>query len=72
MSGVSREILEKIIGRAAMDPQFRRRIMEDPEAAFEEYRLTEEQISALKTIPMDALERFAHRLMRSMGENLTN
>ena len=72
MSGVSREILEKIIGRAAMDPQFRRRIMEDPEAAFEEYRLTKEQISALKTIPMDALEKFAHRLMQSMGKNLTN
>lgn len=55
-----------------MDRQFRRRMMEDPDAAFEEYCLTEEQISALKTIPMDALERFAQRLMESMGENLIN
>jgi hypothetical protein len=65
---VSREILEKIIGRAAMDSKFRRRMIKDPERALREYDLTEEQILAIKAIPTDALEKFAHRLMRSIGK----
>ena len=66
-----REPLEKIIGRAAMDLKFRRKMLEDPETAFEEYNLTREQIIALKAIPTDALERFAHRLTESAGKNST-
>lgn len=67
---MSREILEKIIGRAAMDSQFRRRMIKDPERTLKEYDLTEEQISAIKAIPTDALERFAHQLMKSIGKVL--
>ena len=67
---MSREILEKIIGRAAMDSQFRRRMIKDPERTLKEYDLTEEQISAIKAIPTDALERFAHQLMKSIGKAL--
>jgi hypothetical protein len=67
---VSRETFERIIGRAAIDPQFRRRMIEDPEVAFEEYDLTAEQLSALKTISADALEKFAHQLMESIGKDL--
>ena len=66
-----RGILEEIIGRAAMDIQFRREMLEDPETAFEEYELTAEQIAALKAIPADALERFAHRLIESIGKEIT-
>ncbi len=66
-----REPLERIIGRAAMDLKFRRKMFEDPETAFEEYNLTREQILALKTIPTDALERFAHRLTGSTGKGST-
>ena len=65
-----RETLGKIIGRAAMDPRFRQRMLEDPETAFKEYHLTEEQVSALRTISTDALEKFAHQLMESIGKNL--
>lgn len=70
LTDVSREILEKIIGRAAMDSQFRRRMIEDPETALKEYELTEEQISAIKAIPTNALEKFAHQLMESVGKDL--
>ena len=61
LTSVRRGILEEIIGRAAMDIQFRQEMLEDPETALEEYKLTAEQITALKAIPADALERFAHR-----------
>ncbi|MFC1718786.1 Os1348 family NHLP clan protein [Candidatus Poribacteria bacterium] len=66
-----REPLERIIGRAAMDLKFRRKMFEDPETAFEEYNLTREQILALKNISTDALERFAHRLTESIGKDST-
>ncbi len=62
-------ILEEIIGRAAMDSQFRKRMLEDPEIALREYELTKEQIVAIKAIPTDALERFAHQLTESIGKN---
>ena len=60
---MSREVLEKIIGRAAIDPRFRSRMLESPEMALEEYQLTEQQMAAIKRISKDALEKFAHQLM---------
>ena len=65
-----RGILEEIIGRAAMDIRFRQEMLENPETALEEYKLTAEQITALKTISADALERFAHRLVESVGKEI--
>lgn len=53
-----------------MDSQFRRRMIRDPETALKEYNLTREQISAIKAIPTNALEKFAHQLMESFGKNL--
>ncbi len=66
---VYREPLEEIIGRAATDLRFRKKMFEDPETAFEEYNLTEKQIKALKSISTDALEKFAHQLTEIIGEN---
>ena len=51
-----------------MDMGFRRRMFENPEKAFEEYNLTKEQVMALKAIPTDALEKFAHQLRQSIEE----
>ena len=68
---MDRGILEEIIGRAAMDIQFRREMLENPETALEDYKLTAEQITALKTISADALEKFAHRLVESVGKGIT-
>ena len=65
-----RGILEEIIGRAAMDMRFRREMLADPETALEEYKLTAEQIAAIKAIPADALERFAHQLVESIGKEI--
>ena len=67
---MNHSILEEIIGRAAMDSQVRRKMLADPEAAFREYKLTKEQIVALKAIPTDALERFAYQLTESVGKEL--
>ena len=66
-----RDILERIIGRAAIDSDFRRMIIENPDEAFKEYDLTEEQISALKNIPIDALEKFARQLTESIKKGRT-
>lgn len=60
-------IFEKIIGRAATDAQFRKKILEDPEIALAEYNLTKEQITAVRAIPIDALEKLAE----SIGESFT-
>jgi ribosomally synthesized peptide len=65
---VYREPLERIIGRAAMDLGFRKKMFENPEKALEEYNLTEEQVMALKAISTDALEKFAHKLGQSIEE----
>ena len=51
-----------------MDLGFRKKMFEDPEKAFEEYNLTEEQIIALKAISTDALEIFAHRLKQDINK----
>ena len=54
-----------------MDLKFRKRMFEDPETAFQEYDLTQEQITALKAISVDALERFAHQLTGSIDKHST-
>ena len=53
-----------------MDPQFRHRMVEEPEVALKEYSLTEEQIAAIKAIPSEALEKFSHQLMGSIGKEI--
>lgn len=63
---MSRKMLEKIIGRAAMDSEFRHKMIKNPETALQDYNLTEEQILAIKAIPPDALDRFAKQLIQSI------
>ena len=63
--------LERILGRAATDSEFRKQMLEKPEAALREYDLTPEQISALKAIPSDALEKFASKITEILGKDLT-
>ncbi len=44
------ENIQKIIGRAVIDKQFRETLATDPETALAEYNLTKEEIELLKGI----------------------
>ena len=49
---MAREDLERLIGRAVLDAQFREKLFDDPEKAAREagFDLTEEEIAHLKSI----------------------
>ena len=49
---MAREELERLIGRAVLDPQFREVLFDDPERAIQEggFDLTEDEIAHLKAI----------------------
>jgi len=49
--------MHELIGRAVADPDFRAKLVEDPEKAIAEagYELTEEQLAGLKSADMSGL-----------------
>ena len=49
--------MHELIGRAIADPEFRARLVQDPEKAVAEtaYELTEEQLAGLKATDLQAL-----------------
>ena len=49
--------MHELIGRAVADPEFRTKLVEDPEKTIKEagYELTEEQLAALKAADMSDL-----------------
>lgn len=49
---MARQDLERLIGRAVLDPEFREMLFDDPERAIREggFDLTEEEIAHLKSI----------------------
>jgi hypothetical protein len=53
------KIPPELIGRALQDPEFRRRLLSDPEAALagSGYELDQDQIDALKDLDAEALDR---------------
>jgi hypothetical protein len=64
--------MEELIGRAVTDPEFRAKLIEDPEKAIKEagydYELTEEQLAGLKTIdPEASSEELEERLSKYRG-----
>lgn len=54
----SKDELHSIAGKALADPEFRQKLMEDPEAAVKDagIELTDEQMAALKEMDKDQLE----------------
>lgn len=59
---MSLEAVQMIIGRAATDPQFRKRLIKNAVKACEGYDLTEEELAALEALDGESLEAFAGKL----------
>jgi hypothetical protein len=59
---MSKEAVEKIIGKAVLDSEFREALFADPEKVLGEYDLTEDEVAALKAIDFETLESFAGTL----------
>lgn len=49
---------DAMLGRAVRDPEFRERLMTDPDSATREYDLTDDQIADLKEVNADAARKF--------------
>ncbi|MGD8474849.1 MAG: Franean1_4349 family RiPP, partial [Anaerolineae bacterium] len=59
---MSKEAVEKIVGRAVLDSQFREALFADPDEVLGEYELTQEEVAALKAIDFETMESFAGTL----------
>lgn len=62
--------LERMVGRALLDPEFRARLFADPEKAIREagFELTEEQISSLTKIDRQKAQGAIEELDQVMGQ----
>lgn len=59
---MSLEAVQMIIGRAATDPKFRKRLIENAAQACQDYDLTTEELAALEALDSESLEAFAGTL----------
>jgi hypothetical protein len=59
---MSREAVERIIGKAVVDSQFREALFADPDRVLGSFELTEEELAALKTIDAETMETLAGTL----------
>jgi hypothetical protein len=55
-----------VVGRAAVDPGFRRLLHEDPHSAFEGYELTGEEKQALASMDRQTIDQLAASLLERM------
>lgn len=53
---MSRQALEDLIGRAATDPEFARRLIDNPTDAVADYDLTAEEIESIKTMQFETVD----------------
>jgi len=66
---MSKEAVEKIVGRAVLDSQFREALFADPDEVLGEYGLTQEEVAALKAIDFETMESFAARIGDQMSRS---
>jgi lipopolysaccharide biosynthesis protein len=59
---MSQSEIERVIGRAVTDPEFRARLIEDAHAACAEYDLTDAELDALEKLDADSIVAFAGTL----------
>jgi hypothetical protein len=65
---MSSEDLERVIGRAVLDPAFRQNLLANPEKAIREagFDLTEEEIAGLKGIDAERAEALAQDALKTV------
>jgi hypothetical protein len=61
-TAMSLETVQMIIGRAAIDPEFRKLLIENAAQACKGYDLTEDELAALEALDGESLEVFAGTL----------
>lgn len=59
---MSQEAVERILGRAMTDAEFRQRLIDNAQAACEGYDLTEEELAALEALDAESMKAFAGTL----------
>ncbi len=66
---MSREGVQKLIGLACIDPEFRQKLIQDPEAAAKEYGvdLTPEEMENLKKVNPADIDEFADHFVARFG-----
>jgi hypothetical protein len=59
---MSQDAVQKVIGRAITDAEFRQQLIDDAHTACADYDLTEEELAALEALDADSLKAFAGKL----------
>lgn len=59
---MSQEAVQKVIGRAITDAEFRQQLIDNARTACVGYDLTEDEINALEALDHDSLQAFAGKL----------
>lgn len=65
---MSQSEVERIIGRAVTDPEFRQALIENAREACKEYDLTEEELDALEKLDSTSLQAFAVTLDQRLSK----
>ena len=65
---MSKQVMEAIVGRSLLDPDYRDLFFADPNQALATYELTKEERAALLSIDAETLDAFAERLGVQLGK----
>jgi hypothetical protein len=66
---MSQEAIERVLGRAATDAEFREALIADARAACKEYDLTEDELDALEKLDAQSLATFAGSLDKRISKS---
>jgi uncharacterized protein YjbI with pentapeptide repeats len=69
---MSIEGTRKVVSRAVLEEDFRRKLFSDPDAALQGYDLTEDEKSALRSIPAETIDNFANNLEERISLSLVS
>ena len=67
---MSKKDARKVVSKAVTDEEFRQTLFGDPDKALEGYDLTEEEVSALRSIPAETIDDFANNLDERLSMSL--
>ena len=60
---LNRDLMEKVIDRAASDPEWKQRLLEDPETAIREAGFPEtERLREMQSLPVEGSEVYGHMI----------